>query len=209
MRLSGERADRRKGRRMGKPKKLLIATRNRKKLQEIQEILAHPGLTLVDVDEVGDLPDVEEDGVTFEANAMKKARVLAHASGMLTLADDSGLEVDALNGAPGVYSARYAGEPSNDAANNAKLMAALEGVENRRARFRCVIALATPDGVCSTVDGCCEGRIATRPGGAGGFGYDPLFIPDGYTQSFGELGAEIKHRISHRGAALRAARVLL
>jgi len=186
--------------------RLLVATRNTKKLAEIREILTVPGLELLDPDTVGDLPEVEEDGDTFEANAIKKAVTLARASGMLTLADDSGLEVDALGGAPGVYSARYAGEPSDDAANNGKLLAALQGVTNRCARFRCVIALATPDGTCSTVDGRCEGHIAEVPKGLGGFGYDPLFVPDGFTQSFGELDSVAKHRISHRGAALRAAR---
>ncbi len=187
-------------------KQILIATRNRGKLAEIREILSAPGLELLAPEAVGDLPEVEEDGDTFEANAIKKAVTLARASGMLTLADDSGLEVDALGGAPGVYSARYAGEPSNDAANNAKLLEALRGQPDRRARFRCVIALATPDGACSTVDGRCEGHIADAPQGRGGFGYDPLFVPDGFTQSFGELEAAVKHRISHRGTALRAAR---
>jgi len=186
--------------------KLLIATRNRKKMAEIAEILSAPGLELLDPEAVGNLPEVEEDGDTFEANAIKKAVTLARASGMLTLADDSGLEVDALGGAPGVYSARYAGEPSNDAANNAKLLAALEHVDDRSARFRCVIALATPDGQSKTVDGRCEGHMARDAQGSNGFGYDPLFIPDGFVQHFAELDSEVKHRISHRGAALRAAR---
>jgi len=187
-------------------RRILVATRNRGKLAEIREILSAPGLELLAPEAVGDLPEVEEDGDTFEANAIKKAVTLARASGMLTLADDSGLEVDALGGEPGVYSARYAGEPSDDVANNVKLLEALRGQSNRRARFRCVIALATPDGACSTVDGRCEGRIADAPQGRGGFGYDPLFVPDGFTQSFGELESAVKHRISHRGAALRAAR---
>lgn len=189
-----------------KLQQVLIATRNRGKLAEIREILSVPGLELLAPEAVGNLPEVEEDGDTFEANAVKKAVTLARASGMLTLADDSGLEVDALGGAPGVYSARYAGEPSDDAANNAKLLDALGGEPNRHARFRCVIALATPDGASSTVDGRCEGSIADAPQGRGGFGYDPLFVPDGFSQSFGELDSTVKHRISHRGAALRAAR---
>lgn len=187
-------------------KQILVATRNRGKLAEIREMLSAPGLELLDPEAVGNLPEVEEDGDTFEANAIKKAVTLAQASGMLTLADDSGLEVDALGGEPGVYSARYAGEPSDDSANNAKLLDALQGASNRRARFRCVIALATPEGECATVDGRCEGNIADAPQGQGGFGYDPLFIPDGFLQSFGELESAVKHRISHRGAALRAAR---
>ena len=187
-------------------KRLLVATRNPKKLREIQEILGASGMTLLSVADVaGDLPEVVEDGDTFEANAIKKAVTLARASGLLTLADDSGLEVDALGGAPGVYSARYAGEPSCDTANNRKLLGALEGASDRRARFRCVIALAVPDGRAATVDGRCEGRIADAPRGEGGFGYDPLFIPDGHARTFAELGSDVKHRISHRGAALRAA----
>jgi len=187
-------------------KQILVATRNSNKLVEIRALLASPRLEFLDPEAVGNLPEVEEDGDTFEANAVKKAVTLARISGMLTLADDSGLEVDALGGEPGVYSARYAGDPCDDAANNAKLLAALQGESNRRGRFRCAIALATPDGASKTVDGCCEGHITEAPQGTGGFGYDPLFIPDGYTQSFGELNAAVKHRISHRGAALRAAR---
>ncbi len=186
--------------------KLLIATRNAGKLKEIRAILDLPGVEIVGADEVPGLPDVVEDRDTFEGNATKKAVELAAASSMLTLADDSGLEVDALGGEPGVYSARYAGEPSNDAANNRKLLAALDGAADRTARFRCAIALATPDGTSATVDGRCEGRIGSEPRGEGGFGYDPLFIPDGYDQSFGELAPDVKHSISHRGSALAAAK---
>ncbi len=186
--------------------KLLIATRNAHKLKEIRAILELPGIEIVGADEVAGLPDVVEDRDTFEGNATKKAVELAAASGLLTLADDSGLEVDVLGGDPGVYSARYAGEPSNDEANNNKLLAALDGVSERTARFRCAIALATPDGGSETVDGRCEGRIELEPRGDAGFGYDPLFVPDGYEQSFGELDADIKHSISHRGAALAAAK---
>lgn len=187
-------------------KQMLVATRNRKKLAEILAILDLPEMELLSIDDFsGDLPEVEEDGDTFAANAIKKAVTLARCSNLLTLADDSGLEVDALDGAPGVYSARYAGEPCNDAANNHKLLEVLAGVDNRRARFRCVIALALPDGRTATVEGFCEGCIAPGPSGSGGFGYDPLFIPEGYTHTFAELGGDVKHRISHRGAALRAA----
>lgn len=184
---------------------LLIATRNAHKLSEIRQILQLPDSDIVGVDTLPDLPDVEEDRDTFEGNAAKKALTLATASGMMTLADDSGLEVDALDGAPGVYSARYAGEPSNDAANNRKLLDALADATERTARFRCAIALATPEGQWDTVDGRCEGMIGFELRGDCGFGYDPLFIPDGYAQSFGELDATIKHRISHRGAALASA----
>lgn len=186
--------------------KLLIATRNAHKLDEIRAILSRPGLTLVGVAEHGrPLPEVVEDADTFAGNALKKARTLCDASGLWTLADDSGLEVDALDGAPGVYSARYAGEGAGDAANNARLLRELDGVEDRRARFRCVLALAAPDGRDWTVEGRCEGRIAHAPSGTGGFGYDPLFHPDGGTRSFAELTPAEKNRISHRARALAAA----
>ncbi len=186
---------------------LLIATRNAHKLREIREILAIPGIEIRGADEVPGLPEVEEDGETFEENALKKARALAAASGLWTMADDSGLEVDALGGAPGVHSARYAGVHADNAANNRKLLAALEGVENRAARFRCALALVAPDGREWTLDGRCEGRIAHALSGAGGFGYDPLFIPEGEKVSFGEMPAEAKNAISHRGRALAAAAV--
>ncbi len=185
---------------------LLIATRNAHKLVEIRAILELPGIVIVGADAFANLPDVVEDRDTFDGNATKKAVELAAASGLLTLADDSGLEVDALDGAPGVYSARYAGEPSDDTANNCKLLAALDRVTDRTARFRCAMALATPDGRSQTVDGRCEGRIGFEPRGCEGFGYDPLFIPNGYDESFGELAADVKHSISHRGAALAAAK---
>ena len=186
--------------------KLLVATRNRHKLEEIRQIFARPGLTLVAADEVPGLPeDVVEDAETFEGNALKKARELGCVSGLWTLADDSGLEVAALNNAPGVYSARYAGEPCSYPANNAKLLSELEGVSDRRARFRCAIALRAPDGREWTVDGSCPGRIIHDGRGANGFGYDPLFVPDGFDQTFAELDGEAKNRISHRGNALRRA----
>ncbi len=186
--------------------RILVATRNRHKLDEIRAILKIPGVELVGADEVSGLPeDVVEDADTFEGNAIKKARELCAASGLWTLADDSGLEVDALGGEPGVRSARYAGEPSNAEANNAQLLRALAGVVNRVARFRCVLALASPDGRTWTVDGRCEGRIGLAEVGCGGFGYDPLFIPDGQWLTFAELPAAEKNRISHRGAALAAA----
>lgn len=187
--------------------RLLVATRNRHKLEEIRQIFALPGLTLVAADEVPGLPEeVVEDADTFEGNALKKARELCRASGLWTMADDSGLEVAVLDNAPGVYSARYAGEPCSYPANNAKLLRELAGVTDRRARFRCVIALCAPGGREWTVDGRCEGTILDGgPRGANGFGYDPLFVPDGFAQTFAELGADEKNRISHRGHALRRA----
>jgi XTP/dITP diphosphohydrolase len=186
--------------------KLLVATRNKHKVTEIRQIFALPGLTLVAADEVPGLPeDVVEDADTFEGNALKKARTLCRASGLWTLADDSGLEVAALNNAPGVYSARYAGEPCSYPANNEKLLRELAGKTDRSARFRCAIALCAPDGREWTVEGRCPGRIIEALRGANGFGYDPLFVPDGFDKTFAELGAEDKNRISHRGNALRRA----
>ena len=187
---------------------LLVATRNKHKLEEIRQIFSVPGLNMLAADEVDGIPaDVEEDLDTFEGNALKKARELGIASGLWTLADDSGLEVDALNNAPGVYSARYAGEQCSYPANNAKLLCELKGKSNRRARFRCVIALHAPDGREWTVEGRCEGYIGEASRGANGFGYDPLFVPDGYLQTFAELDSATKNSLSHRGQALRKAAV--
>ena len=186
--------------------RLLVATRNKHKLEEILQIFALPGLELLAADEVPGLPeDVVEDAETFEGNALKKARELCRASGLWTLADDSGLEVVALNNAPGVYSARYAGEPCSYPANNAKLLRELDGVADRRARFRCVIALCAPDGREWTVEGSCPGRIIQELRGSNGFGYDPLFVPEGFDKTFAELDGATKNRISHRGLALREA----
>lgn len=186
--------------------KLLVATRNRHKLQEIRQIFVWPGLELLAADEVPGLPEeVVEDAATFEGNALKKARELCAASGLWTLADDSGLEVEALGNAPGVYSARYAGEPCSYPANNAKLLRELKGVADRRARFRCAIALCAPDGREWTVEGRCPGHIIGEARGANGFGYDPLFVPEGFCQTFAELDGEAKNRISHRGIALARA----
>jgi XTP/dITP diphosphohydrolase len=185
--------------------KLLIATRNHHKLEEIRAILDIPGLELTGADQVPGLPEVEEDAPTFEGNAIKKARTLALAAGCWTLADDSGLEVDALHGAPGVRSARYAGPEASTPANNARLLRELEGVADRRARFRCVLALCAPDGRAWTVEGRCEGTILEAPRGLCGFGYDPLFVPEGQTQTFAELAPGIKNRLSHRGRALQRA----
>ena len=187
--------------------KLLIATRNKHKLEEIRQIFALPGLVLLAADDVDGLPeDVIEDADTFEGNALKKARELCEASGLWTLADDSGLEVAALGNAPGVFSARYAGEPCSYPANNAKLLRELDGIADRRAQFRCVIALRAPDGREWVVDGRCTGNIIEASRGTNGFGYDPLFVPDGHTQTFAELDSETKNALSHRGHALRRAK---
>jgi XTP/dITP diphosphohydrolase len=187
--------------------KLLIATGNAHKLREIRAILNLPGLEIVSPREwPHPLPTVEEDGATFEANAIKKAMFTALAAGLWTLADDSGLEVDALGNAPGVRSARYAGEPSNDANNNALLLKNLAGESNRTARFRCAIALCSPKGRSQVVDGACPGSILAVPRGSHGFGYDPLFVPDGHTLTFAELTDAGKNAISHRAKALQKAR---
>lgn len=184
--------------------KLLVATGNQGKLKEIQSLLADSLIEIVGLDQLVNPPEVIEDGDTFIANARKKALEMARFSGYLTLADDSGLVVDALNGAPGVYSARYAGE-QGDVANNDKLLAAMDAVadEKRQAAFHCVVALAWPDGRCDTFDGRVSGLIMGEGRGTGGFGYDPLFMVPEYGKTMAELSLEIKNRISHRGMALR------
>jgi len=187
--------------------KLLIATRNEHKLREIREIFSANGLELMSVDDFDDLPEVEEDADTFELTAIKKAVTLALAAGMWTLADDSGLEVDALGGDPGVYSARYAGEPVDYDANNKKLLRELGDTEDRSARFRCVIVLSSPDGKAQYVDGRCEGVICRDERGAQGFGYDPLFIPAGHDVTFAEMDAGTKNQISPRANARAKAKL--
>ena len=186
--------------------KLVIATRNKHKLEEIRAIFSPDALDLSSALDFPDIPDVVEDGLTFEDNAIKKAATLACATGCWALADDSGLEVEALEGRPGVYSARYAGEPADYEANNRKLLAELQGKSNRRAHFRCVVALADPSGKTRVVQGRCDGVIIDRLRGRAGFGYDPLFVPDGYTETFAEMSAEVKNRISHRARALAEAK---
>lgn len=182
---------------------LLIATRNAHKTEEIAAMLR--GICSVrDLASVPDAPDIEETGATFEENAALKANsISAHTRGW-ALADDSGLEVDALGGAPGVFSARFAGEPSNDAANNALLLQKLAAAPSvpRSARFRCVLALARDGSAVATFSGTVEGSIVRELRGVGGFGYDPLFIPDGHDRTFGELPAQVKNAISHRSRAL-------
>ena len=185
--------------------KLLIATGNRHKFQEISAILKLPHLVFIGLHDLPSPPVVIEDGVTFEANAVKKAVQLAQFSGCWTLADDSGLEVEALQGEPGVHSARYAGEPSSDDANNRKLLEKLAGCHDRRARFRCVIALSDPSGVARTVSGVCDGMLLNAARGQGGFGYDPLFVPLGHDLTFAELAPAVKNTLSHRARALEAA----
>ncbi len=186
--------------------KILIASRNAHKIEEIKDIFALPNVEWLSAADFPELPDVVEDGATFEANAVKKATQLARATGLWALGDDSGLEVVALHGAPGVFSARYAGEPCNYANNNAKLLRELAGQPNRAARFRCVAALSDPTGRAETVAGSCPGRIIDALRGTQGFGYDPLFVPDGYDRAFAEMDGAQKNRLSHRGRALALAK---
>jgi len=192
--------------------KLVLATRNKGKIAEIKEILADfQAIELLSLADFPDLPKIEETGTTFKENAILKAKTIAKLTGYLTLADDSGLTVEYLNGAPGVYSARYAGENATDAENNAKLLKALEGVpwEKRKAAFVCVLALCWPQGECYTCEGRCEGIIALEPKGSYGFGYDPLFYVPAYGKTMAELGPEIKNQISHRAMALKGLKPLL
>lgn len=191
------------------PPELLIATRNPGKVREVESLLEAYHLTLRSLAEFSATREVEETGATFAENAAIKAQDYAAQTGCWTLADDSGLEVDALDGAPGVYSARYGGAGArSDAARIERLLEALSstGDTERRARFICVIAIADAKGkLVDLFTGSCEGRITHTPRGIGGFGYDPVFVPDGYEQSFGELPSEIKQNISHRARALKAA----
>ena len=190
------------------PKRILIGTKCKAKQREIMEILGELPCELLTPDDVGGLPEVTEDGTTFEQNACKKACELARHFKMAVLADDSGLEVDALDSRPGVHSHRYQGEGATDEENNLKLLAELEGIpdEQRTARYRCVVALATAKGLRLTADGSCQGRITTEPVGTNGFGYDPLFYYSPYGTTFGMIEPEVKNQVSHRGEAVRKLR---
>ena len=191
---------------------LVLGTRNVKKRREIEEILGDFGLTLQDLSQYPDAPEVVEDGTTFEANARKKASETALAVGHWVLGEDSGLVVPALNGRPGIYSARYAGTQGDDAANNKRLLAELAplGPDAREAYYVCTAALADPGGhVHAVVEGRCHGRIIGDYRGEGGFGYDPLFLIPEYHRTFGELSAGVKHALSHRGRALTQLRPAL
>jgi XTP/dITP diphosphohydrolase len=187
------------------PPVLVVGSRNRKKREEILEILGDLGLDLRDLTQWPDAPEVVEDGATFEDNARKKAIELARALGHWVLGEDSGLVVPALNGRPGVYSARYAGKQGDDDANNARLLAELDPLpdDRRAAYYVCVAALADPAGeVRAVVDGRCHGVITRTARGTGGFGYDPLFLIPEYHRTFGELSPVVKHALSHRARAL-------
>jgi XTP/dITP diphosphohydrolase len=187
--------------------KVVVATRNKGKLRELVPLLAHLELELRTIDEVAPDAELREDGVTFVENALAKARQAARATGLPAIADDSGLEVDALDGAPGVYSARYAGPGADDESNNSKVLEALRGVPpvRRTARFRCVAAFVDPARALEIVrHGACEGEILEAPRGQDGFGYDPLFFVPTVGRTMAELPLEEKNRLSHRATAFRA-----
>ena len=182
---------------------LLIATNNTGKLRELRELIGDMHLKLVGLSDVGVVVDIEETGTTFEENSAIKSAGFARLAGLPTLADDSGLEIDHLNGRPGVYSARYAGENATDMQRIEKVLAEMMGAENRVARFVCVMSFADSYGrVIASVKGTCRGIIIDKPRGSSGFGYDPIFLPDGFDKTFAELDAETKNRISHRANAV-------
>jgi XTP/dITP diphosphohydrolase len=194
-------------------RRLIVATGNAHKVEEFVSLLPGCGFEVVSAKVCGGMPDVIEDGDSFSANAAIKARVLkaiAPAEAWV-VSDDSGLEVDALDGAPGIYSARYAGESMADGENLRKLLVELEGVPvaERSGCFRCVLCLISSEGVEYYFDGACEGTIATEATGDHGFGYDPVFVPNGYNQSFAELGDSVKSRLSHRALAVEKMRAFL
>jgi len=181
---------------------VVISTRNRHKLEEIHAIMTNLPVNLLSLDSFPTAPEVEEDQETLEGNATKKAETLFSFTGYPTIADDTGLEVLALSGAPGVHSARFAGPNSNDMDNRSKLLNALNQVNERRARFRTVIAFTSSNGTF-LFEGVCSGKIVTEERGSHGFGYDSLFVPDGYTTTFAEMSATEKNIISHRSKALQ------
>ncbi|MDR7486173.1 MAG: XTP/dITP diphosphatase [Armatimonadota bacterium] len=187
---------------------IVLATRNRGKVRELEALLADIPVRVRTLDDYPDIPPLPEIGRTFEANAVGKATAVARLTGCIALADDSGLEVDALGGAPGVDSATFLGPTATDDDRNAWVLGRLRGVPEglRTARYRAVVAIATPDGTVRTFEGACEGRIAEEPRGEGGFGYDPIFIVPAYARTMAELPPEIKNQISHRARALAAAR---
>ncbi len=190
---------------------VVIATRNTHKVRELAALLGVPGVRWTSLREFPHLPPVKEDGRSFAVNAIKKARAVAKATGGLALADDSGLEVDALGGAPGVRSARFAGAHGDDAANNRKLLKLLDRVmpSKRRARYRCVLALASPTRLLALTHGTWSGRIAHEPKGRGGFGYDPVFLVPRLNHTVGELPLRVKQRLSHRAKAAAKMRTFL
>jgi XTP/dITP diphosphohydrolase len=185
----------------------VLATRNPGKAREIAAIYGHVNVVWLSLADYPGIGEVAEEGATYAENATAKARTVAGATGLAALADDSGIEVDALGGAPGVHSARFVGAAATDADRNARILALLEDVPEpgRTARYRAIVAVALPAGPVRVFEGVCEGLIARVPRGSGGFGYDPIFVPAGETRTMAEIPADVKNRISHRARALRAA----
>jgi len=181
---------------------LVIATRNKGKTLEIKELLKGFPVEIKNLDDFGPIPHLEEDGDTFDENAYKKASFAARILGLPALADDSGLIVEALDGAPGIHSARYAGENATDEQRYLKLLDHMKGKSNRKASFECVISIAVPTGPALTYEARCEGLIATEPAGSNGFGYDPVFFYTPLNKTFAQITREEKNRVSHRGKAL-------
>lgn len=181
---------------------IVLATRNAHKIIEFREILKDFKIELKSLDDFGPIPEAIEDGTTFDENAYKKAIHTAKILGIPAIADDSGLAVDALDGRPGVYSARYAGEKATDGDNCTKLLEELDGKKNRKAHFHCVVSIAVPSGPALTYEGSCEGVILEEKRGESGFGYDPLFYFEDYGKTFAELSMTEKNKVSHRGKAL-------
>jgi len=190
---------------------VIVATRNKGKIREIRMGLKGLGLQIHALNDFSGIPEIEEDGESFAENALKKARFYSRYFGKLTIADDSGLEVDGLNRLPGIYSARYAGERASSQENNRKLLRELEGVpiSKRGARFKCILAVVSPDGREVIAEGSCRGTIGFREKGKKGFGYDPLFVLPKSGKTMAELSLEEKNKVSHRGKALRKLRKLL
>ncbi|MBU1194846.1 MAG: XTP/dITP diphosphatase [Proteobacteria bacterium] len=182
---------------------IVLATTNKGKTREIQKLLENTSVEIKNLSDFGPIPEIIEDGATFDDNAYKKASLTARFLGYPAMADDSGLCVDALEGAPGVYSARYAGENATDQDNVEKLLKDMEGQENRSAGFKCVISIAVPTGAALTYEGECRGVLTTEPQGDNGFGYDPLFFYPELNKTFAQLTVEEKGKVSHRGRALK------
>jgi len=189
-------------------RELIVATKNKGKLREIKDLLKDFDLKITSLADYSDAPQILEDGKTFAQNALKKAVTIALYTKKLTLGEDSGLEVKALDNQPGIYSARFSGSKATDKKNNLKLLRSLNGIplKQRQARYRCCAALVDGKGIIDVVNGCCEGFITTRSKGKNGFGYDPLFFLPRYNKTFGELDPPIKAKISHRARALKKIR---
>jgi XTP/dITP diphosphohydrolase len=190
-------------------RRIVVATKNSGKIVEIRKILEDVPCEVFPITEVDSEFHVEEDGLTYAENAIKKAKVAVVCAGTLAIADDSGLEVDALRGAPGIYSARFGGEDLSQSEKNKLLLHQLQGVTNRCARFRCVMAVVSPEGKVETTEGVCEGVIGTEERGTEGFGFDPVFIVPAYGKTMAELGPTVKNTISHRAKALSNLRNIL